>query len=60
MVGPPSSVVAPATRVPMSARSQRILLWIFFIVVFAVYFGGGYYFGVIDRPRRHPAPIGGS
>ena len=39
----------------MSERTQRILVWSSFVVVFVVYFGGGYYFGVIDRPRRHPA-----
>jgi hypothetical protein len=45
----------------MSERTQRILAWIVFVVVFVVYFGGGYYFGVIDRPRRHPVPVvGGS
>lgn len=44
-------------RVPMSERAQRVLTWIFFVVVFVVYFGGGYYFGVIDRPRRHPLPV---
>lgn len=41
----------------MSERANRIFAWILFIAVFVIYFGGGYYFGVIDRPARHPAPI---
>lgn len=43
----------------MSERAKRIFVWILFIAVFVIYFGGGYYFGVIDRPRRHPVPVDG-
>ena len=44
----------------MSERAKRIFAWILFVAVSVIYFGGGYYFGVIDRPRRYPAPIDGS
>lgn len=47
-------------HVPMSERAKRIFAWILFVAVSVIYFGGGYYFGVIDRPRRYPAPIDGS
>lgn len=40
----------------MSERAKRIVAWILFVVVFVVYFSGAYYFGVVDRPARHPAP----
>lgn len=43
----------------MSERAKRIFAWILFVAVFIIYFGGGYYFGVIDRPRRHAAPVDG-
>jgi hypothetical protein len=38
----------------MSERARRILSILFVVVVFVSYFGCGYYFGVVDRPRRHP------
>lgn len=38
----------------MTERAKRNFVWILFAAMFVVYFGGGYYFGVIDRPRRHP------
>ena len=60
MVGPPSFRRRVSDdSAPMSDRAKRRLAWILFVAVFLIYFGGGYYFGVIDRPRRHPAPIGG-
>lgn len=61
MVGPPSFHPSlPRRRCPMSERAKRIFAWILFVAVFLIYFGGGYYFGVIDRPRRHRAPISGN
>lgn len=42
----------------MSERAKRIFAWILFVTAFVIYFGGGYYFGVVDRPRRYPAPVG--
>jgi len=56
MVGPPSFRRRVCDgRVPMPERSKRLLVWILCVAVVVIYFGGGYYFGVIDRPRREPA-----
>lgn len=43
----------------MSVCAKRIFAWILFVAVLLIYFGSGYYFGVIDRPRRHRAPVDG-
>lgn len=40
----------------MSERAKCVFAWVILIAVCLIYFGGGYYFGVIDRPRRHPGP----
>ena len=38
----------------MSERTRRILSILLIFVMCVSYFGCGYYFGVVDRPRRHP------
>lgn len=43
----------------MSERAKRIFAWFLCVAVLLTYSGGGYYFGVIDRPRRYPVPTNG-
>lgn len=41
----------------MPERTRRILSIVFILVVLISYAACGYYFGVVDRPRRHPPSI---